>query len=256
MSILHRDTTLTKIFVGGLPYHTTDESLQKFFDQFGQIEEAVVITDRQTGKSKGYGFVTMTDRVGAERACKDPNPIIDGRKANVNLAYLGAKPRVQAGELLAFPINIKSGLANAYPGQLSRLTPFIHPSQAYITATGAPTLALPQLPPTPTAAAAGSTTLYPVSPATPTGTGNSLVNYPTFAYPQIIQGYDTSAYPYSALIGYITPSHAAAAAAAGYNPFAASAISPSAASGSASFGQLIPTMHCFQPQQILQERLQ
>lgn len=37
--------------------------------------------------------VTMTDRGAAERACKDPNPIIDGRKANVNLAYLGAKPR-------------------------------------------------------------------------------------------------------------------------------------------------------------------
>ncbi len=35
----------------------------------------------------------MADRVAAERACKDPNPIIDGRKANVNLAYLGAKPR-------------------------------------------------------------------------------------------------------------------------------------------------------------------
>ncbi|ETE68618.1 RNA-binding protein 38, partial [Ophiophagus hannah] len=35
----------------------------------------------------------MTDRAAAERACKDPNPIIDGRKANVNLAYLGAKPR-------------------------------------------------------------------------------------------------------------------------------------------------------------------
>ncbi|MEQ2206092.1 hypothetical protein XENOCAPTIV_022759, partial [Xenoophorus captivus] len=37
--------------------------------------------------------VTMVDRAAAERACKDPNPIIDGRKANVNLAYLGAKPR-------------------------------------------------------------------------------------------------------------------------------------------------------------------
>lgn len=37
--------------------------------------------------------VTMVDRVAAERACKDPNPNIDGRKANVNLAYLGAKPR-------------------------------------------------------------------------------------------------------------------------------------------------------------------
>lgn len=42
----------------------------------------------------------MADRAGAERACKDPNPIIDGRKANVNLAYLGAKPRImQPGEL-------------------------------------------------------------------------------------------------------------------------------------------------------------
>lgn len=37
--------------------------------------------------------VTMIDKSAAERACKDPNPIIDGRKANVNLAYLGAKPR-------------------------------------------------------------------------------------------------------------------------------------------------------------------
>lgn len=42
----------------------------------------------------------MTDRGAAERACKDPNPIIDGRKANVNLAYLGAKPRsLQTGEI-------------------------------------------------------------------------------------------------------------------------------------------------------------
>lgn len=41
----------------------------------------------------------MADRSAADRACKDPNPIIDGRKANVNLAYLGAKPRVmQPGE--------------------------------------------------------------------------------------------------------------------------------------------------------------
>jgi len=90
---MQKDTTFTKIFVGGLPYHTTDKSLGDFFEQFGDIEEAVVITDRQTGKSRGYGFVTMADAKAAERACRDPNPIIDGRKANVNLAYLGAKPR-------------------------------------------------------------------------------------------------------------------------------------------------------------------
>ncbi|XP_035237420.1 RNA-binding protein 38-like isoform X1 [Anguilla rostrata] len=96
---IQKDTTFTKIFVGGLPYHTNDASLRKYFEAFGEIDEAVVITDRQTGKSRGYGFVTMSDRGAAERACKDPNPIIDGRKANVNLAYLGAKPRsLQTGE--------------------------------------------------------------------------------------------------------------------------------------------------------------
>lgn len=92
-SINEKDTTYTKIFVGGLPYHTNDASLRKYFETFGDIDEAVVITDKQTGKSRGYGFVTMVDRGAAERACKDANPIIDGRKANVNLAYLGAKPR-------------------------------------------------------------------------------------------------------------------------------------------------------------------
>ena len=87
------DTTFTKIFVGGLPYHTTDESLKIFFQKFGNIEEAVVINDRQTGKSRGYGFVTMETKEAAEAAIYDPNPIIDGRKANVNLAYLGVKSR-------------------------------------------------------------------------------------------------------------------------------------------------------------------
>jgi len=54
-----KDTTFTKIFVGGLPYHTTDSSLREHFQVYGEIEEAVVITDRQTGKSRGYGFVSL-----------------------------------------------------------------------------------------------------------------------------------------------------------------------------------------------------
>ncbi|KAG8447107.1 hypothetical protein GDO86_014530 [Hymenochirus boettgeri] len=56
MHTVQKDTTFTKIFVGGLPYHTTDSSLRKYFEVFGDIDEAVVITDRQTGKSRGYGF--------------------------------------------------------------------------------------------------------------------------------------------------------------------------------------------------------
>ncbi|QQP36248.1 Uncharacterized protein FKW44_021289, partial [Caligus rogercresseyi] len=47
-----KDTTHTKLFVGGLPYHTTDKSLREHFEVFGEIEEAVVITDRTTGKSR------------------------------------------------------------------------------------------------------------------------------------------------------------------------------------------------------------
>lgn len=56
--VQHKDTTWTKLFVGGLPYHTTDQSLREHFSVYGEIEEAVVITDRQTGKSRGYGFVS------------------------------------------------------------------------------------------------------------------------------------------------------------------------------------------------------
>lgn len=59
----NRDTTFTKIFVGGLPYHTTDKTLHDYFEQFGEIEEAVVITDRQTQKSRGYGFVSVRNRM-------------------------------------------------------------------------------------------------------------------------------------------------------------------------------------------------
>ena len=56
---MYKDTTFTKIFVGGLPYHTSDGTLREYFEVFGEIEEAVVITDRQTAKSRGYGFVSF-----------------------------------------------------------------------------------------------------------------------------------------------------------------------------------------------------
>ena len=56
--LLQKDNTFTKLFVGGLPYHTTNETLKAFFLQYGDIEEAVVIHNRTTGKSMGYGFVS------------------------------------------------------------------------------------------------------------------------------------------------------------------------------------------------------
>lgn len=51
------DTTYTKLFVGGLAWETQKETMKKYFEQFGDILEAVVITDKATGRSKGYGFV-------------------------------------------------------------------------------------------------------------------------------------------------------------------------------------------------------
>ncbi|CAK7345971.1 unnamed protein product [Dovyalis caffra] len=86
------DTTYTKVFVGGLAWETQSETMRRYFEHFGDILEAVVITDKNTGRSKGYGFVTFREPEAARRACADPTPIIDGRRANCNLASLG-RPR-------------------------------------------------------------------------------------------------------------------------------------------------------------------
>ncbi|GAV86181.1 RRM_1 domain-containing protein [Cephalotus follicularis] len=93
------DTTYTKVFVGGLAWETKSQTLHRYFEQFGDILEAVVITDKHTGRSKGYGFVTFRDPECARRACADPSPLIDGRRANCNLASLG-RPRPPPPSLL------------------------------------------------------------------------------------------------------------------------------------------------------------
>ena len=49
---------MRKLFVGGLPWSTTTDTLKKHFEQYGEIEEAAVIFDKETGKSKGFGFVS------------------------------------------------------------------------------------------------------------------------------------------------------------------------------------------------------
>ncbi|EMS45722.1 RNA-binding protein 38 [Triticum urartu] len=85
------DTRLTKVFVGGLAWETSKEGVRGHFERFGEILEAVVIADKGTGRSKGYGFVTFREAEAAMRACLDPYPVIDGRRANCNLACLGVQ---------------------------------------------------------------------------------------------------------------------------------------------------------------------
>ncbi|KAH9710455.1 hypothetical protein WN944_020791 [Citrus x changshan-huyou] len=83
------DSANRKLFVGGLAWETNSDTLRTYFEQFGDILEAVVITHKNTGRSKGYGFVTFRDPGSALRACANPSPMIGGRKANCNLAHLG-----------------------------------------------------------------------------------------------------------------------------------------------------------------------
>ncbi|KAJ1390781.1 RNA-binding domain superfamily [Sesbania bispinosa] len=85
------DTTLTKVFVGGLAWETPKETLREHFEKFGEILEAVIISDKLTGRSKGYGFVTFKEAEAAKKACEEPTLIINGRRANCNLASLGAR---------------------------------------------------------------------------------------------------------------------------------------------------------------------
>ncbi|KAJ0245748.1 RNA-binding protein ARP1 [Hirschfeldia incana] len=87
------DTKLTKVFVGGLAWDTQKEAMHDHFIKYGDILEAVIISDKLTRRSKGYGFVTFKDAEAAVRACEDSTPIINGRRANCNLASLGVRHR-------------------------------------------------------------------------------------------------------------------------------------------------------------------
>lgn len=79
-----------KLFVGSLPWSVTSQSLRDLFAQYGEITDAVIISDRATGRSKGFGFVTFAKEEDAEKAKQEMNgKDIEGRSIIVNTA----KPR-------------------------------------------------------------------------------------------------------------------------------------------------------------------
>ncbi len=76
-----------KLFVGNLSYGVTDESLKEFFEGVGTVESAKVITDRETGRSRGFGFVEMSNEDEAKKAIDELNEKeLDGRAISVNEA--------------------------------------------------------------------------------------------------------------------------------------------------------------------------
>lgn len=88
-----------KLFVGGLSWNTNDDGLRQAFARFGDIDEAKVILDRETGRSRGFGFVTFADGESAKSAIGEMNGTsLDGRSIKVNEAEERQRsPRPQGG---------------------------------------------------------------------------------------------------------------------------------------------------------------
>jgi RNA recognition motif-containing protein len=81
-----------RIYVGNLPYTVTDDELREMFAEFGELASAEVITDKYSGRSKGFGFVDMPNNAEADQAVKSLNDTsVKGRKLTVN----EAKPRTE-----------------------------------------------------------------------------------------------------------------------------------------------------------------
>ncbi|MBN2362092.1 MAG: RNA-binding protein [Deltaproteobacteria bacterium] len=76
-----------KLYVGNLSWNTTNEGLRQAFERFGAISDATVITDRETGRSRGFGFVTFEQEAAASEAMNKMNGVaLDGRNIRVNEA--------------------------------------------------------------------------------------------------------------------------------------------------------------------------
>jgi len=78
---------MSKLYVGNLSWSTTDDSLRDAFSQFGNVVDSIVMKDRETGRSRGFGFITFETPEEAEGAIQGLNEQdLDGRNIRVNLA--------------------------------------------------------------------------------------------------------------------------------------------------------------------------
>ena len=77
----------SRLFVGNLSFNTTEEAIRDAFAEFGEVVEAKLVTDRDTGRSRGFAFVEMTSPDAANKAIQEMNgALLDGRPLRVNLA--------------------------------------------------------------------------------------------------------------------------------------------------------------------------
>lgn len=87
-----------KIYVGNLPFSVTFDRLKELFSSYGQIEDAIVISDKFSGRSKGFGFVTFDNDNDADKAIAEMNnKNVEGRELKVNEAkLLEERPKEEA----------------------------------------------------------------------------------------------------------------------------------------------------------------
>ncbi len=82
-----------KLYIGNLAWGTESEGLHSAFEVFGELKEAKVITDRETGRSRGFGFVTFANDEDAAKALEMDNKEVDGRAIKVSYARERAPKR-------------------------------------------------------------------------------------------------------------------------------------------------------------------
>lgn len=76
-----------KLYVGNLPWSATDDTLRQHFAQYGELEDVIVMKDKFSGRSKGFGFVTYKEEADAQKAVDALNgQEMDGRKLNIDFA--------------------------------------------------------------------------------------------------------------------------------------------------------------------------
>jgi RNA recognition motif-containing protein len=89
---------MKKLFVGGLSWGVDDHALNEAFAQYGEVTEAKVISDRDTGRSRGFGFVTFSDASAADQAIQAMDgTVLDGRNIRVNEAQQRSNDRRGGG---------------------------------------------------------------------------------------------------------------------------------------------------------------
>ncbi len=77
---------MKKLYVGNLPYSVTEDGIKALFSQYGELESANLIMDRDTGRPKGFGFVEFVNQADAEKALELDGKDFEGRPLKVNMA--------------------------------------------------------------------------------------------------------------------------------------------------------------------------